>query len=126
MPALCTLRVLQVPGGKNLNNYANVQLITSIAVRTGVDAVWPGWCAVFFSCPFSISPLPSPVLTARAPAPALPHARHASPLLPAPACHHLPSLDLPCPTSLVPAACTAIPHPPAGATPLRNLQGPRL
>ena len=35
--------VPQVPGGKNLNNYANVQLITDIAVRTGVDAVWPGW-----------------------------------------------------------------------------------
>lgn len=33
----------QVPGGKNTNNYANVQLITSMAMRTGVDAVWPGW-----------------------------------------------------------------------------------
>ena len=33
----------QVPGGKNSNNYANVQLITAMAMRTGVDAVWPGW-----------------------------------------------------------------------------------
>lgn len=34
---------VEVPGGRNVNNYANVQLIGSIAVRTGVDAVWPGW-----------------------------------------------------------------------------------
>ena len=34
---------VEVPGGRNLNNYANVQLIVSTAVRTGVDAVWPGW-----------------------------------------------------------------------------------
>ena len=34
---------VEVPGGRNVNNYANVQLITSVAVRTGVDAVWPGW-----------------------------------------------------------------------------------
>ncbi|KDD75680.1 L chain of carbamoyl-phosphate synthase, partial [Helicosporidium sp. ATCC 50920] len=34
---------IEVPGGKNMNNYANVSLITSVAVRTGVDAVWPGW-----------------------------------------------------------------------------------
>ena len=34
---------VEVPGGRNVNNYANVQLIASIAVRTGVDAVWPGW-----------------------------------------------------------------------------------
>jgi len=32
-----------VPGGKNVNNYANVNLIVNIAVREGVDAVWPGW-----------------------------------------------------------------------------------
>jgi len=32
-----------VPGGKNTNNYANVQLIVATAMRTGVDAVWPGW-----------------------------------------------------------------------------------
>jgi acetyl-CoA carboxylase/biotin carboxylase 1 len=35
---------VEVPGGKNSNNYANVQLITAMAMRTGVDAVWPGWC----------------------------------------------------------------------------------
>jgi acetyl-CoA carboxylase/biotin carboxylase 1 len=34
---------VEVPGGKNTNNYANVQLITAMATRTGVDAVWPGW-----------------------------------------------------------------------------------
>lgn len=34
---------VEVPGGRNVNNYANVQLIVSIAMRTGVDAVWPGW-----------------------------------------------------------------------------------
>mmetsp|Transcript_29822 Transcript_29822/g.41220 ORF Transcript_29822/g.41220 Transcript_29822/m.41220 type:complete len:2214 (+) Transcript_29822:130-6771(+) len=34
---------IEVPGGKNSNNYANVNLIVSIAVREGVDAVWPGW-----------------------------------------------------------------------------------
>lgn len=34
---------VEVPGGRNVNNYANVQLIVSLAVRTGVDAVWPGW-----------------------------------------------------------------------------------
>ena len=34
---------VEVPGGRNLNNYANVQLIVSVALRTGVDAVWPGW-----------------------------------------------------------------------------------
>jgi len=34
---------IEVPGGKNTNNYANVNLIVNIAVREGVDAVWPGW-----------------------------------------------------------------------------------
>ena len=34
---------VEVPGGKNAHNYANVQLITATALRTGVDAVWPGW-----------------------------------------------------------------------------------
>jgi acetyl-CoA carboxylase/biotin carboxylase 1 len=32
-----------VPGGKNLNNYANVDVICRIAKEQGVDAVWPGW-----------------------------------------------------------------------------------
>lgn len=39
---------VEVPGGGNANNYANVQLITSVAVRTGVDAVWPGWYVFVF------------------------------------------------------------------------------
>nr|BBG67099.1 acetyl-CoA carboxylase [Gnetum ula] len=34
---------VEVPGGTNNNNYANVQLITEIAENTGVSAVWPGW-----------------------------------------------------------------------------------
>ena len=34
----------QVPGGKNSNNYANVDLIVQTAIAEGVDAVWPGWC----------------------------------------------------------------------------------
>jgi len=34
---------VEVPGGSNKNNYANVPLITEIAQREGVDAVWPGW-----------------------------------------------------------------------------------
>ena len=34
---------IEVPGGSNANNYANVQLILGAALRTGVDAVWPGW-----------------------------------------------------------------------------------
>ncbi|KAL6839698.1 hypothetical protein ACP4OV_030386 [Aristida adscensionis] len=34
---------VEVPGGTNNNNYANVQLIVEIAERIGVSAVWPGW-----------------------------------------------------------------------------------
>eukprot|EP00850_Spirogloea_muscicola_P021958 SM000269S09913 [mRNA] locus=s269:25943:40084:- [translate_table: standard] len=34
---------VEVPGGTNNNNYANVQLIVEVAERTAVDAVWPGW-----------------------------------------------------------------------------------
>ncbi|KAL7562934.1 hypothetical protein ACA910_019482 [Epithemia clementina (nom. ined.)] len=34
---------VEVPGGKNSNNYANVPLITKLAQETGADAVWPGW-----------------------------------------------------------------------------------
>ena len=30
---------VEVPGGKNSNNYANVKLIVDIAKREGVDAV---------------------------------------------------------------------------------------
>ena len=36
---------MQVPGGSNNNNYANVPLIVQIAERANADAVWPGWCA---------------------------------------------------------------------------------
>jgi acetyl-CoA carboxylase/biotin carboxylase 1 len=35
--------VVEVPGGVNRNNYANVDLIVSIAKKEKVDAVWPGW-----------------------------------------------------------------------------------
>eukprot|EP01060_Flectonema_neradi_P003439 TRINITY_DN12209_c0_g1_i1.p1 TRINITY_DN12209_c0_g1~~TRINITY_DN12209_c0_g1_i1.p1 ORF type:complete len:2240 (+),score=525.55 TRINITY_DN12209_c0_g1_i1:150-6869(+) len=34
---------VEVPGGRNSNNYANVQLIVDTAVRTHCDAVWAGW-----------------------------------------------------------------------------------
>ncbi|KAH3668226.1 hypothetical protein OGAPHI_001980 [Ogataea philodendri] len=34
---------VEVPGGTNNNNYANVELIVEIAERTEVDAVWAGW-----------------------------------------------------------------------------------
>jgi len=34
---------VEVPGGVNRNNYANVELITKLAVENEVDAVWPGW-----------------------------------------------------------------------------------
>jgi acetyl-CoA carboxylase/biotin carboxylase 1 len=36
-------RYVEVPGGTNNHNYANVDLIVDIAERTGVDAVWAGW-----------------------------------------------------------------------------------
>ena len=34
---------VEVPGGANNNNYANVRRIVETAGRAGVDAVWPGW-----------------------------------------------------------------------------------
>ncbi|XP_042520435.1 acetyl-CoA carboxylase 1-like [Macadamia integrifolia] len=34
---------VEVPGGTNNNNYANVQLIVEMAEITHVHAVWPGW-----------------------------------------------------------------------------------
>ena len=34
---------VEVPDGNNKNNYANVDLIISIAEEQKVDAVWPGW-----------------------------------------------------------------------------------
>ena len=34
---------VEVPGGTNNNNYANVHLVLQTAERAEVDAVWPGW-----------------------------------------------------------------------------------
>ncbi len=34
---------VEVPGGSNNNNYANVRLIVQTAEKANVDAVWPGW-----------------------------------------------------------------------------------
>lgn len=34
---------VEVPGGANANNYANVRLILQTAEKCNVDAVWPGW-----------------------------------------------------------------------------------
>jgi acetyl-CoA carboxylase / biotin carboxylase 1 len=34
---------VEVPGGVNRNNYANVDVIVRIAQEEKVDAVWPGW-----------------------------------------------------------------------------------
>ena len=36
-------RFVEVPGGTNNNNYANVELIVEIAERADVHAVWAGW-----------------------------------------------------------------------------------
>ena len=36
-------QIVEVPGGSNNNNYANVRLIVETAQRAHVDAVWPGW-----------------------------------------------------------------------------------
>jgi acetyl-CoA carboxylase / biotin carboxylase 1 len=36
-------RYVEVPGGTNNNNYANVELIVDVAERAGVHAVWAGW-----------------------------------------------------------------------------------
>lgn len=36
-------QVIQVPGGTNNNNYANVDLIVDVAERADVQAVWAGW-----------------------------------------------------------------------------------
>lgn len=37
-------RYVEVPGGTNNNNYANVDVIVDVAERAGVHAVWAGWC----------------------------------------------------------------------------------
>lgn len=34
---------VEVPGGSNNHNYANVDLIVEVAVRYKVHAVWAGW-----------------------------------------------------------------------------------
>merc|ERR1719460_1757073 len=34
---------VEVPGGSNVNNYANVPLIIDLAIRENVDAVMVGW-----------------------------------------------------------------------------------
>jgi acetyl-CoA carboxylase/biotin carboxylase 1 len=34
---------VEVPAGKNSNNYANVDIIVNVAKEYNVDAVWPGW-----------------------------------------------------------------------------------
>lgn len=34
---------VEVPGGTNNHNYANVELIVDIAERMNVHAVWAGW-----------------------------------------------------------------------------------
>ena len=34
---------VEVPGGPNFNNYANVSVIVRLARDNRVDAVWPGW-----------------------------------------------------------------------------------
>ncbi|CCJ31347.1 unnamed protein product [Pneumocystis jirovecii] len=34
---------VEIPGGSNNNNYANVELIVDVAERVGVHAVWAGW-----------------------------------------------------------------------------------
>jgi acetyl-CoA carboxylase / biotin carboxylase 1 len=36
-------RYVEVPGGTNNNNYANVDLIVDVAERAEVHAVWAGW-----------------------------------------------------------------------------------
>uniref|UniRef100_A0A5K3FNB2 Biotin carboxylation domain-containing protein n=1 Tax=Mesocestoides corti TaxID=53468 RepID=A0A5K3FNB2_MESCO len=36
-------KIVMVPGGSNINNYANVELILQTAVSNHVDAVWAGW-----------------------------------------------------------------------------------
>ncbi|KAM7536286.1 hypothetical protein Aperf_G00000086942 [Anoplocephala perfoliata] len=36
-------KMVMVPGGSNVNNYANVELILQTAISSHVDAVWAGW-----------------------------------------------------------------------------------
>jgi acetyl-CoA carboxylase/biotin carboxylase 1 len=50
-------RYVEVPGGSNNNNYANVDFIVDVAQRAGVHAVWAGWSVLISS--FSDSVLTS-------------------------------------------------------------------
>jgi hypothetical protein len=51
---------VEVPGGSNNNNYANVQLIVQVADRANVDAVWPGWCATLLErVTIGLAPVPA-------------------------------------------------------------------
>lgn len=43
MLASADSQIVEVPGGTNNHNYANVPLIVRVAVETDADAVWPGW-----------------------------------------------------------------------------------
>lgn len=45
---------VEVPGGSNNNNYANVRLIVQTAEKANVDAVWPGWSVLFFTAVLSV------------------------------------------------------------------------
>ena len=45
---------VEVPGGSNNNNYANVRLIVQTAEKANVDAVWPGWSVLNCSANVSV------------------------------------------------------------------------
>ncbi len=45
---------VEVPGGSNNNNYANVRLIVQTAEKANVDAVWPGWSVPSCSAALSV------------------------------------------------------------------------
>lgn len=48
---------VEVPGGSNANNYANVRLIVQTAEKANVDAVWPGWYAPLLTCSPAFDPM---------------------------------------------------------------------
>ena len=45
---------VEVPGGSNNNNYANVRLIVQTAEKANVDAVWPGWSVLCFTAVLTV------------------------------------------------------------------------
>lgn len=49
--------MIEIPDGPSANNYSNVKLIIDIALKTGCDAVWPGWghCSEHPELPESLS-----------------------------------------------------------------------